>query len=170
MKNERKLSTSQICLLIATGAFGLLAMLFGIACIMFDHLMEGTAIVMFDIVLVTLLVVMIRDNKPKVKGPNLGTKVFVMRGVTAAFNDAFGGEADVTLMTDGILIESIGKNPCGYGFDEISMFSSDRAGEFSFAVMMEQSIALSGLKQLHVKALTDAFRKHGVRGILSEAE
>lgn len=170
MKNERKLSKGQIFLLIATGAIGLLAMLFGIACIMFDHLMEGTAIVLFDIVLVTLLVVMIRDNKPKVKVPDLGTKVFTMRGVEAIFDGTSAGEADVTLMTDGVLIDVIGEYPIGCRFDEISMFSSDRPDEFSFAVNMEKTIILSKIKRLHVKALTEAFQKHGVRGVFADAE
>lgn len=165
MKNKKKLSTGQILWLIATGMFGLLAMLFGIACIKFDHLMEGAAIVQFDIVLVALLVVMIRDNKPKVNVPDLGTNVFTMRGIDASLDGTFRGAADVTLMTDGVFIDVIGDSPIGYRFDEISMFSSDKTDEFAFAVGMEHSITLSKVKRLHAKALAEAFNKHGIRGV-----
>lgn len=169
MKNKKKLSTGQILWLIATGMFGLLAMLFGIACIKFDHLMEGAAIVLFDIVIVALLVVMICDNKPKVNVPDLGTKVFTMRGVKASLDDTFNGVADVTLMTAGVLIDAIGESPIGYRFDEITMFSSDKTDEFTFAVGTEHSVTLLKLKRLYIKALTEAFNKHGVKEVCANA-
>lgn len=171
MENKRKLSIWQIFFLIAIGIIGLLAVLFGIACIMFDHLMEGAAIILFDIVLITLLVVMIRDDKFKseVKVSNLGAKVFTMRDVTVAFDGALGKHADVTLMSDGVYIEVIGEDPVGYRFDEMSIFSSDKPSEFAFAVNMEQSIVLLRAKRIHIAALVEAFRKHGVRGVCTNA-
>lgn len=172
MGNKKKLSIWQIFFLIATGIIGFLAMLFGIACIMFDHLMEGAAIVLFDIILVTLLVVMAYDDKPepKAKIPNLGTKVFTMRDIMVSFDGALGKHADVTLMSDGVYIEVVGECPVGYRFDEMSIFSSDKPSEFAFAVNMEQSIALLGAKRIHIVALVEAFRKHGVQGVCTNAK
>lgn len=162
MKNERKLSTGQISLLIATVVFGLLAMLFGIACIVFDHLMEGAAIVLFDILLVSLIAAMVFDDKPKAKDLNLGTKVFTMHGIEATFDDSLNEEVDVTLMTDGVLIDGIDEHSARYRFDAISVFSSDIPGEFFFAVNKGRKVELSGIKPLHINVLAEAFAKHGV--------
>lgn len=165
MKVKKRLSKGQIALLVAIGVVGILAMLFGIACIMYDHLMEGAAIVLFDIVLVALLAVMIYDDTSKIKDFNLGTKVFTMRDLEVTFDGTFAGQVDVTLMTDGVFIEGIDRHAVGYRFDEIYAFSSDSSDDFSFVVNTEQRVVLSGIKRLHSKALVEAFRERGVKEV-----
>lgn len=165
MKIKKRLSKGQISLLVATEVIGILALLFGIACILFDHLMEGAAIVLFDILLVSLIAAMVFDDKPKAKNLNLGTKVFTMRGIEATYDGKFAGQVDVTLMTDGVFIESIDRHAVGYRFDEIYAFSSDSSSDFSFVVNTEQRVVLSGIKRLHSKVLAEAFRKRGVKEV-----
>lgn len=167
MSDKRKLSGGQIFFLVIVIIMGILAFMFGIMCIVFHHLLEGIAIVIFDIVLVSLLIMMISNSGAKKKMPYLGDKLFSMRGITVFTNGEEFTPATVNLMTEGIFIEGGDKSICGntYLFEDISVFSSNSLTEFSFGIPENGFVSLTNVKKLHAKALIDSFTNHMIQRV-----
>lgn len=183
MEDEKATPKHQALFLIAIGILGLVIMWIGIAYFMLGRMLHGLVIVFGDLVLVSLPSLLIddelddedfddeSDNKLDNAKPNdidLGTKIFMMHNITVALDGMTGREADATLMSNGIYIEGISRRSMEYSFNNISMFSSDEPTEFSFAVKMQQSVTLSNVKRLHVKALAEAFRQHGIQEVTND--
>lgn len=184
MEDEKATPKYQTFFLIATGILGIMVMWIGIAYFMLGHMLRGITIVFGDLVLVSLPSLIIDDDEPddedlddesgykpdneKPDNIDLGTEIFTMHNITVALDGMTGREADATLMSGGIYIEGISRRPIKYSFDNISMFSSDEPTEFSFAVKMQQSVTLSNVKRLHVKALAEAFHQHGIQEVAND--
>lgn len=184
MEDEKATPKYQTFFLIATGILGIMVMWIGIAYFMLGRMLHGLVIVFGDLVLVSLPSLIIDDDEPddedlddepghkpdnaKPNDIDLGTKIFTMHNITVALDGMTGREADATLMSGGIYIEGISRRPMKYSFNNISMFSSDEPTEFSFAVKMQQSVTLSNVKRLHVKALAEAFRQHNIQEVADD--
>lgn len=183
MEDEKTTPKYQTFFLITIGILGLVIMWIGIAYFMLGRMLHGLVIVFGDLVLVSLPSLLIDDepddedlddepdHKPDNEKPDnidLGTKIFTMHNITVALDGMTGREADATLMSGGIYIEGISRRPIKYSFDNISMFSSDEPTEFSFAVKMQQSVTLSNVKRLYVKALAEAFRQHNIQEVAND--